>query len=49
MTKDLFKALLDDEMARLREILGEAYAKGRFEEAIALFADMSLAEEFENS
>jgi malate synthase len=45
---DLFKALLDDEMGKLRTTLGAAvYDKGRFPEAIKLFADMSLAKEFE--
>ncbi|MFC7399363.1 malate synthase A [Chelatococcus sp. GCM10030263] len=48
VTPELFKALLDDEMATLRGVLGAAvYDKGRFPEAIKLFADMSLAKEFE--
>ncbi|MFG1419434.1 malate synthase A [Xanthobacter sp. V0B-10] len=45
---DLFKALLDDEMAKLRDVLGAAaYDAGRFPEAIALFSQMSLADTFE--
>ncbi|MDQ0507189.1 malate synthase A [Xanthobacter agilis] len=48
VTGELFQALLDDEMAQLRAVLGAAvYDAGRFPEAIALFADMSLADTFE--
>ena len=48
MTKELFTELLDDEMAKLRDALGsDAFDSGRFEEAIALFRDMSMADEFE--
>ncbi|WP_454918927.1 malate synthase A [Xanthobacter sediminis] len=48
VTRDLFQALLDDEMAKLREVLGAGvYDAGRFPEAIGLFAGMSLADTFE--
>ncbi|MGR7995241.1 malate synthase A [Xanthobacter sp. ZOL 2024] len=48
VTADLFKALLDDEMAKLRTVLGaDVYDSGRFPEAIGLFADMSLADTFD--
>ncbi|MFH1556009.1 MAG: malate synthase A [Pseudomonadota bacterium] len=48
VTGALFSALLDDEMAKLRETLGaDTYDKGRFPEAIKLFADMTLAPQFE--
>ncbi|PXW56572.1 malate synthase A [Chelatococcus asaccharovorans] len=48
VTPELFKAALDDEMAALRKTLGpDVYDKGRFPEAIKLFADMSLAKDFE--
>ena len=48
VTPELFKAALDDEMAELRKTLGpQVYDKGRFPEAIKLFADMSLAKDFE--
>jgi malate synthase len=47
VTPELFRAILSDEMARVREALGAAiYDKGRFAEAIKLFSDMSLAPEF---
>jgi malate synthase len=48
VTPDLFTATLADEMAKVREALTPAvYDKGRFEEAVALFSKMSLAEDFE--
>ncbi len=48
VTRGLFDQVLNDEMGRLRQTLGPAvYDGGRFPEAIKLFADMSLAEEFE--
>ncbi|OYX81967.1 MAG: hypothetical protein B7Y75_06865 [Azorhizobium sp. 35-67-5] len=48
VTGALFTSLLDDEMAKLREVLTPAvYDKGRFPEAIKLFSDMTLASSFE--
>ena len=48
VTRGLFDQVLNDEMGTLRRTLGEeVYDAGRFPEAIKLFADMSLAEDFE--
>ena len=48
VTRGLFDQVLNDEMNTLRRTLGEeVYDRGRFPEAIKLFADMSLAEDFE--
>ncbi|MDR6869728.1 malate synthase [Bosea sp. BE125] len=48
VTADLFKRCLTEEMERVKGELGaEAYDKGRFPEAIALFSQLSLAPEFE--
>ncbi len=47
VTPDLFRAALDDEMAKLKGVLGAAYDAGRFPEAIELFAKMSLSASFE--
>ncbi|HEX4095913.1 MAG TPA: malate synthase A [Caulobacteraceae bacterium] len=48
VTRGLFDQVLNDEMSRLRQTLTpEVYDSGRFPEAIKLFADMSLAEDFE--
>ena len=47
VTPDLFRELMADEMARVREAIGPAvYDKGRFPEAIKLFSEMSLARDF---
>lgn len=46
---NLFKRCLPEEMERVKTELGaEAYAKGRFPEAIALFEQLSLAPSFED-
>ncbi len=48
VTRGLFEQVLNDEMGQLKKTLGpEVYDRGRFPEAIKLFADMSLAEDFE--
>ena len=45
---DFFERALGEEMARVkREVGAEAYAAGRFPEAIDLFCKLSLAEKFE--
>ena len=47
VTRELFEALLKDEMAQLREVLGpEVYDGGRFSEAVPLFSEMSTSDEF---
>jgi len=46
VTVDLFEDVLADEMANLREALGEeAWTAGRFEEAIGLFKDLATADD----
>jgi malate synthase len=47
VTRELFETLLDDEMAKLKTTLGEAYDKGRFPEAIKIFRDLVLADRLE--
>ena len=48
VTPELFRSVMDDEMAKVRAALGApVYDKGRFKEAQALFAEMSLAPDFE--
>ncbi|WP_188409086.1 malate synthase A [Agaricicola taiwanensis] len=47
VTPDLFREVMADEMARVRDALGgEVYDAGRFPEALELFAEMSLAKDF---
>jgi malate synthase len=40
VTKELVAALLPEEMAKIRELLGPAYGEGRYEEAARIFADL---------
>ncbi|MFI4974311.1 MAG: malate synthase A [Caulobacterales bacterium] len=46
VTADLFKAVLSEEMAALKQALGAPFETGRFAEAIRIFSDMSLSDEF---
>ncbi|MGO9484994.1 MAG: malate synthase A [Rhodomicrobium sp.] len=47
VTAELVEGCLADEMAKLETALGDAYAKGRFEEAIALFKQLVLSDKLE--
>jgi malate synthase len=48
VTPELFRQLLDEEMAALRQTLpAQAFDAGRFAEAIKIFTDMSLSDGFE--
>jgi malate synthase len=47
VTQELFESVLKDEMSKVRDAIGHsAYDSGRFQEAIDLFREMSLAHEF---
>ena len=47
VTPKFFERALEEETARVKEEVGaDAYAGGRFPEAVALFRDISLAPEF---
>jgi malate synthase len=48
VTRGFFDACLAEEMQRVKQEVGdEAFAKGRFKEAIALFRSLSTARRFE--
>ncbi len=47
VTAELVEAVLDDEMAKLKTAAGGAFTSGRFEEAIALFRQLVLADKLE--
>ena len=47
VTAELFEAVLAEEMAALKTALGAGFDTGRFNEAIALFSTLSLADRFE--
>jgi malate synthase len=40
VTKALVSAMLPEELARIRELLGPAYGEGRYDEAAKIFADL---------
>ncbi len=40
VTKEMVAAMIPEEMARIREYLGTAYADGRYEDAARIFADL---------
>jgi malate synthase len=47
LTRDLVQRLVQEELATIRQALGEeTYARGRFEEATRLFQQVSLSEDF---
>jgi malate synthase len=48
VTPELFKSVLADEMAKVREAIGPSvYDAGRFKQATELFSKMSLSRSFE--
>jgi malate synthase len=47
VTAVLVEACLADEMAKLKTALGDAYANGRFDEAVALFKQLVLTDRLE--
>ena len=48
VTPDLFRQVLDEEMAALRRTLPpSAFSAGKFTEAVAIFSEMSLSDSFE--
>ena len=47
VTAELVETALADEMAKLKTALGDAYTKGRFDEAIALFKQLVLSDKLE--
>jgi len=48
VTPELFQEMLDDEMTKLKDVLGdERWTSGHFDEAIKLFADMATSRDCE--
>jgi malate synthase len=47
VTRELVQRLIAEEMAKIRERVGEdAFAKGRWDDALALFTEMALSDDF---
>jgi malate synthase len=40
ITKEMVASMLPEEMRKIRDLLGSAYAAGRYEEAAGIFADL---------
>ena len=49
VTRDLVERLIEEEMAGIRESVGDdAFAKGRWDDARSLFTDMALSDDYED-
>jgi malate synthase len=47
VTKELFRSLVPEELAKIRQMLGEqGFASGRYPEAARMFEELTLADEF---
>ncbi len=47
VSKDLFRALVPQELAKVRDMLGDkAYAAGKYDEGAKMFEELTLAEDF---
>jgi malate synthase len=46
VTRELVERLTDEEMGKIRQARGDAYASGRWDDARALFTEMALADEY---
>ncbi|MFI0409774.1 malate synthase A [Actinomadura sp. 3N508] len=46
ITKEWVAELLDEELAKIRQELGQAYNEPRYDQAVALFKDVTLADEY---
>jgi malate synthase len=46
VTVELFRQLLPEELERIKEMLGPAYAQGRYDEAAELFDQLTTSDEF---
>ncbi|MGH8968445.1 MAG: malate synthase A [Actinomycetes bacterium] len=48
VTRELVERLIDEEMASIRESVGDAFSKGRWDDARSLFTDMALSDDYED-
>ncbi len=46
VTKEMVAAMIPEELAKVRELLGAAYATGRYDEAATIFADLVANDSF---
>jgi malate synthase len=48
VTRDLVGRLIEEEMSAIRDQVGDAFDRGRWDDARSLFTEMALAEDFED-
>jgi len=48
VTRDLVERLIEEEMGAIRDKAGDAFARGRWDDARSLFTEMALADDFED-
>jgi malate synthase len=48
VTRDLVERLIEEELGTIRDTAGDAFEKGRWDDARSLFTEMALAEDFED-
>jgi malate synthase len=46
VTKEMVAAMIPEEMQKIRALLGDAYAGGRYDEAAAIFTELVNADTF---
>jgi len=46
VTRELVERIMDEELAKIRKELGGAYDEPRYEQAVALFKEVTLADEY---
>ncbi len=46
VTKEMFSEMVPQELAKVREMLGSAYANGNYEEGASMFEKLTLADDF---
>jgi malate synthase len=46
VTEEMFRAMLPEELEKVKQLLGPAYAAGKYEEAAQLFAELTTSDDF---
>jgi len=46
VTRDLVERVIDEELAKIAHALGESYDAGKYAEAVGLFKDVALADDY---
>ena len=46
VTRDLVETIIDEELAKIREVLGDSFDTARYGQAVALFTEVALADDY---